>query len=244
MSVSDSLSSLKPKHLILLSIGAGVLAVLLTQLQIRQERGEAVTVFRATQAVEAGRTLRGRVEVVGLPGKEYFPQLLSEAPTGEMEEFVETTPLRKPIGAGEIVLYRHLERTVDPGIHARIPAGRKAVSIPVDEASSVSYLVEPEDRVDVLAALPPDDALAAEPFAATTPLLEGVQVLAVGRRHRPLDPELRGRDPYDTVTLLVTMEEARRLTYVRDVLGSDMTLVLRSPQDAAEAPEAGERQGA
>lgn len=241
MSLSDKIFSLKPKSLLLLSVGAGLLAVLLTQFQIRQERGEAVTVYRATRSVEAGRTLRGQVEVVGLPGREYYPQLLSEAPTGEMQEFVETTPLRRPIGEGEIVLYRHLERSVDPGIHARIPPGRKAVSIPVDEASSVSYLVEPEDLVDVLGALPSGDPFDTELADRTTPVLEGVQVLAVGRRHRPLEPELRGRDPYSTVTLLVTSEEARRLTYIRDVLASPMSLVLRSPKDAAEEPSEAER---
>jgi Flp pilus assembly protein CpaB len=236
-----------PKKLLLLSVAAGLLAVLLVQFQMRKAKGNPVSVFRATATVEPGEAIGSRLERVTLPGENLFPNILKEAPTADMAEFVSTTPVRQPLQPGEIVLYRHLEGTVDPGIRKRIPAGMKAVSLTVDEASSVSYLVEPEDVVDVLAALPmrldldplrpgtegvqdPGNA----PLLETRPLLQGVKVLATGRRYqRSAEPSGR-REPYSTVTLLLTMEEAQKLAYARDVLDSPMTLVLRSPAETGK----------
>ncbi len=235
---------MKPKHLLILSIAAGLVAVVLVQIQLRKEKGSPVVVFRATKALKAGETIGDGFEPVTLPGDNLFPNLLKEAPTGEMEEFVATTPLREPIRSGEIILFRHLESTVDPGIRSRIPPGMKAVALPVDEASSVSYLVQPGDFVDVLAALPrnagqPSPQLLTGLMTGGSPggsfesraLLQAVEVLAVGRRSRRSEAAPRGQDSYTAVTLLASMEEAQKLTYVRDVLESPMTLVLRSPED-------------
>ncbi len=242
---------MKPKHLLILSIVAGLVAVVLVQIQLRKEKGSPVVVFRATKALKAGETIGDGFERVTLPGDNLFPNLLKEAPTGEMEEFVATTPLREPIRSGEIVLFRHLESTVDPGVRARIPPGMKAVSLLVDEASSVSYLAQPGDFVDVLAALPrnagqPSPQLLTGLMTGGSPaaalgspggtlesrvLLQAVEVLAVGRRSRRSEAAPRGKDAYTAVTLLASMEEAQKLTYARDVLESPMTLVLRSPED-------------
>lgn len=238
--------SLKPKQLLALSLAAGLLAVLVAWLQLRSVQGSSVTVFRATTTLGPGLALGDRVERVTLPAERQFPGLATEAPTGEeMAEFVAATPLRRPIREGEIVLYRHLESSVDPGIRERIPPGMKAVAIPVDEEGAVSFLVEPGDRVDVLAALPRGGRGRSRPGLAALdpadpeelpgtevrPVLQNVEVLAVGRRERRSDPELTGGSSYGAVTLLVSMEEAQKLAYVRDVLGSPMTLALRSPED-------------
>jgi len=238
---------MKPKQILILSIAAGLLAVIVAQMQLRSARGRTVGVYRATADVQPGEKLGGRVEPVRLPGENLFPNLLKEAPTGaEMAKFVAETPLRQPIAAGEIVLYQHLESTVDPGIRAAIPTGMKAVSVPVDEETSVSYLIRPGDTVDVLAALPrvptaftPQSAVVSEisdtvrAGLETRPLLQAVKVLAVGRRDRPSTPSLRD-DSYEAVTLLVSLPEAQKLVYARDVLKSPMTLVLRSPRDTGK----------
>jgi Flp pilus assembly protein CpaB len=237
---------MKPKQILILSIAAGLLAMIVAQMQLRSARGQTVGVYRATADVRPGEKLGGRVEPVRLPGENLFPNLLKEAPTGaEMAKFVAETPLRQPIAAGEIVLYQHLEGTADPGIRAAIPAGMKAVSVPVDEETSVSYLVRPGDTVDVLAALPraptafdlqsavSGDGHTARAGLETRPLLQAVKVLAVGRRDRPSAPSLRD-DSYEAVTLLVSLAEAQKLVYARDVLKSPMTLVLRSPRDTGK----------
>jgi Flp pilus assembly protein CpaB len=235
---------MKPKQILLLSIAAGLLAVVLAQVQLRSARGKAVMVYRVTTDVHAGEKIGTRFEPVGLPGENYFPNLLKEAPTGaEMEQFVRETPVREPVRAGEVVLFRHFESTVDAGIGTQIPPGMKAVSIPVDEETSVSYLVQPGDSVDVLAALPRalpaagpgslQTLMEASPSGGleTRPLLQAVKVLAVGRRTRRDAPAGRNDGAYSAVTLLVSLEEAQKVTHARDVLKSPMTLALRSPRD-------------
>ena len=235
---------MKPKQILLLSIAAGLLAVALAQMQLHSARGKAVLVYRATADVAAGETIGARIEPVGLPGESFFPNLLKEAPTGpEMEQFVRGTPVREPVRSGEVVLFRHFESTVNAGIGTAIPPGMKAVSIPVNEETSVSYLVQPEDSVDVLAALPRTLAASGQGSLQTVteassgggletrPLLQAVKVLAVGRRTRREAPAGRSDGAYTAVTLLVTLDEAQKLTHARDILKSPMTLALRSPRD-------------
>ena len=253
---------MKPKYILMLSVLAGLLAVLLVQVQLRSERGAAVVVFRATETVEPGQALGSRIEAVTLPGERLFPNLLKEAPTADLRDFVATAELRETVHRGQIVLYRHLESSVGRSLQDQIPEGRKAISIEVDAATAVAFLVEPQDRVDVLATLEvPEPRPAAVDFSSammrdgedpelvpqllnglmdpgrpakrTEVLLTEVEVLAVGRRFRRAEPsELGAR--YDTVTLLVSEEEATRLVHARDAQGGALSLVLRGSESGKE----------
>lgn len=225
------------KLLLGLSIGAGLLALLAVHLHLRSQTGERVTVFRTTAAAAPGAALGNRIEEVALPGDELYPGILEEAPTADMRELVVNTPLKEAVGEGEIVLYRHLDNTVDPGVRSHIPPGMKAISVPVDEATSVSYMVQPDDLVDVLASMPRSaggtTSAGTAGGLANRPLIQAVRVLAVGGRSRRA--EGRRGEPYSSVTLLVDLEEAQKLAYVRDVLASPMTLVLRAPEDRSRS---------
>ena len=84
--------------------------------------------------------------------REFVPDALSEAPTQEFYDYyISKTPLRLRVGAGDLLLFRHFDASVDPGVLPAIPAGKKAISIPVNAASSVSYFIRPGDLVDVMA---------------------------------------------------------------------------------------------
>jgi pilus assembly protein CpaB len=88
-----------------------------------------------------------------------------------------------------------------------IPNGMRAVSVPVDEVSDVAGFVLPHTRVDVLVALAGGGA-GDKPFSKI--VLQNVEVLAIAQ-----DIEIQGNDkavPVKVVTLLVTPEEAERLT--------------------------------
>lgn len=254
---------MQPKLILGLSVGAGLLAVFLVQVQLNSERGETVALFRATETVAAGQSLGHRLEEVTLPGEKLFPNLLKEAPTVEMRQYVASAPLKETVHAGQVVLYRHLETLADPGVPHQIPPGKRAIAIAVNASSSVAYLIEPEDWVDVLAALPIDDAehsssmdlgglrgkisdeIGVDPAIldqflpkqaaelATQTLFEAVQVLAVGHRYRRSEPGEAG-GRYETVTLLLSEEQSEELAHVRDVVGSRITLVLRRPEDIEE----------
>jgi len=244
----------------IIAVVAGLLAVVLVQLHLRSEKGPTVEVFRATETVGVGQMIGANMEMIELPGENLFPGILKEAPTAEMSEFVSTTAVKREVRAGEIILYRHLESTVDPGIRPEIPAGMKAISVEVDEVGSVSHFIEPGDLVDVIGILPvpaPASRPAGRSGSGTgtaeqmlslvasagglgggsgeenfaVPLVQAVQVLAVGNRYRRSDDPIEQQSPYNSVTLLVSLEEAQKLALAKAIGKGGMTLLLRSPGD-------------
>jgi pilus assembly protein CpaB len=123
------------------------------------------------------------------------------------------------------------------GITGKLKPGQRAVSIPVDYVKSVSGLVEPGDRVDVLASsgrgLP------------TRTIIRGAMVLAVNDALEP-QPEASpgsGAPAAGTptaVTLGVTPDQANALTYAD--INTTLRLALRSPSEPIRAFPAQELQ--
>ena len=223
-----------------IAIVAGLLAVFLVQRHVANLQGETISVFRATQSQAAGEPLGAGIEEVSIPAG-LFPNLLQEAPTRDLTDFVKTTPLRASVNKGDILLFSHFDSATDAGVRAEIPAGKKAISIQVDEASSVSFFVQPGDLVDVLATFMGDDKAAGGPKAnaalfdvSTRPIVQATRVLAVGTQYRP--SERQRVEPYSSVTLLVSMEEAAKLIFARDFMHANMTLVLRGQKDTKVDP--------
>jgi pilus assembly protein CpaB len=89
-----------------------------------------------------------------------------------------------------------------------IPPGMRAVSVPVNKVSGISGFVSPGTRVDVIAMLPIRGENG-QPTRRAFTLLEDVKVLAVAQTtdSRETKPTVA-----DTVTLLVSPEDAHRLT--------------------------------
>ncbi|HNP34699.1 MAG TPA: Flp pilus assembly protein CpaB [Woeseiaceae bacterium] len=224
------------KIVLALAVIAGLIAVFLVQRQIDNIRGETITVYKSAIDQKAGEVLGGQVEEVTIPAG-LFPNLFEEAPTEDFLDLVQTTPLRTDVQAGDILLFRHFDSAVDKGVLGKIPPGMKAISIPVDEVSSVSFFIQPGDLVDVLATFigspnaagPQSNAALNE--MSTRPVVQAVSVLAVGENYSR--EERQRNEPYSSVTLLVSMEEAAKLVFAREFFGVEMTLVLRGEGDTA-----------
>lgn len=215
---------MKGALLLTVAILAGLGAMFLVRQHLQDAKGDQIVVFRTTTAVAAGDPIGGRVEPLVLPAG-YYPNLLREAPTADMADYVRNTPLARPVGSGEVVLYRHFDTALEPRLENAIPAGHKAMTIAVDEISSVAFHVEPGDLVDILATA----RIEKSKLDFNKPMVQAVPVLATGSRFQGR----RGRrdsGEYGTVTLLVTMEEAQKLSLIRDE-GARLTLLLRSPDD-------------
>jgi Flp pilus assembly protein CpaB len=227
------------KMTLVIAIVAGLIAVFMVQRHVANVQGETITVFRATQDQEAGEPLGSGVEEVAIPAG-LFPNLLEEAPTRDLRDFVETTPLRAAVESGDILLFSHFDSSIDAGLRAQIPPGMKAIAIGVDEASSVSFFIQPGDLVDVLATFTGDEEAAGPQVNAavfdisTRPIVQATRVLAVGAQQRV--SERQSVEPYSSVTLLVTMEQAAKLIFARDFLRASMTLVLRNQDDTEIDP--------
>lgn len=118
------------------------------------------------------------------------------------------------------------------GIPATIEPGRRAIAVPITDASSVGGLILPHSRVDVLFTRPGSMA-----EASTTTILQDIEVLSMGRLTQPgqtIDPKAP-RMP--VATLLVTPEEARKLELAKNQ--GKISLSLRNPLDRSVAKEDG-----
>ncbi len=116
------------------------------------------------------------------------------------------------------------------GITGKLQPGMRAVSIPVDFVKSVSGLVEPGDRVDVLAS--------GGKTKPTTTIIRGAMVLAVNATLEPQPAESGGPSGAApsapvAVTLGVTPDQANELTYAD--LNTTLRLALRSPSERVRA---------
>lgn len=224
------------KVLLTVAIIAGLGSAFFVKQHIDDLVGDTITVYKATENKSVGEVLGADIEAVTLPAG-LFPDVLEEAPDENFRDYVEVTPLRSRVAAGDILLFRHFDSSVDPGVLPGIPPGQKALSIEVDQASSVSYFVQPGDLVDVMGTFYSGDAEAAEltssvdPQVSTRPIVQAVKVLAVGSEYRP--SERQQLEPYGSVTLLVSMDEAAKIIFAKDYFNVKLTLILRGKDDTS-----------
>ena len=129
--------------------------------------------------------------------------------------------------AGEPVIWAQLEGQKAPTFSARLTQGRRAVTVPVDEISSLSGMVEPGDLIDIVVSIKNDK----KNFTFT--LLQSVTVLATGTKasQEDKDPEGRSRT-FSTITLDTSPEDAKRVIAAREV--GRVTALLRAPNDGSQ----------
>lgn len=130
------------------------------------------------------------------------------------------------IPAGSTITQSRIGSPTEVGLPVRLAPGMRAVSIAIDKVKGVSGLVQPGDRVDVIA-IPPKQGTQ-QPAAAT--ILRGLRVLALGtsleeRSATPSPDESNST----TVTLEVTPKQADLLESA-DV-NTTLRLALRSPRE-------------
>lgn len=150
--------------------------------------------------------------------------LQSAAVTPEQFDRVNGQTLAFNLRPGEMLMWPMLEQRRASTFSARVANGRRALTLPVDEINSISGMLEPEDRIDLLITI--DQA--GKKF--TAPLMYQVRVLATGQRAEQgaTDGERR---MYSTVTLDIAPGEAENLILAREV--GKVTALLRHPDDKA-----------
>jgi pilus assembly protein CpaB len=137
----------------------------------------------------------------------------------------EGSVLAYPANSGEPLIWSQLEGQRTPTFSSRLGQGRRAVTVPVDEISSLSGMVEPGDLIDIVVSLKKDS----KNFTFT--LLQSVTVLATGTKASPDDQDPGGRRTFTTITLDTTPEDAKRVIAAREV--GRVTALLRAPNDAS-----------
>jgi pilus assembly protein CpaB len=137
----------------------------------------------------------------------------------------ENTKLATPAGRGEPILWAQLEGQKAPSFSARIAPGRRAITVPVDEISSISGMVIPGDMIDLMVNVKKDRS------SVMFALMQSVQVLATGTQSTQTTNAEGGKEnrTYTTITLDASPEEAKRILAARDV--GKVTALLRAPGD-------------
>ncbi len=150
----------------------------------------------------------------------------SNAVTPEQFERVENQRLAYPAAKGEMILWSLLEGQRAPSFSSRLAAGRRAITVPVDEVNSISGMLVPGDRIDLMASARRADR------TYMFPLLQNVVVLATGSRAVPEGEVKDGKRTYTTITLEADPEDAQRVLAAREI--GKLAALLRAPGDAAQ----------
>lgn len=137
------------------------------------------------------------------------------------------------IYSGEFLMRDRLSKPGSPaGLSALIPEGFRAITLRVDDTTSVAGFIRPGHHVDVLTTI---DTRGTGRESISKVILQNVKVVATGQELEETEEEQGDKNKtklVPTVTVIVTLEQAERLA-LADYAG-DIRLVLRSHTDLAE----------
>lgn len=215
-----------------LLLGLALAAGLTAALAARHYLSGQVAAIEAKARTETVRLVVAKTDLAGgsaltadsLAVRE-VPRTWAHSGAVRPEEFtrVQGERLGQPLRSGELLMWSQIQGRQVPTFSARVAAGRRAVTVPVDEISSISGLLEPGDRIDVYA------SLLRGGVRQSVPVLTHVRVLATGQR----SDDGAGRSErklYTTVTLDVDTQQARNLILARE--SGRITAMLRNPDDS------------
>lgn len=223
-------SSNKNWLILLAALGVGGLAAMSTKNYIAQkiESIEAkdkamVKVVVAKQDLDKGSVLSGENMATRDIPKQWVH---SDAITPDQFNRADGARLALPANAGEPVLWAQVENEKEGSFSTKLEMGRRAVTLPVDEISSISGMLAPDDLIDIIVSVQKDSR------SYTFTLLQSMRVLATGTKVSQTDTDEEGKpSTFTTVTLDTSPEDAKKLIAAREV--GRITALLRSPTDAA-----------
>ncbi len=214
---------------------------------------ETVDVVVAARNLYVGQAIRETDLVVRTLAKEAVPEF---GVFNTIAEVQGRTPKERVL-ANELLRQERLARAdAGVGLNAIVQPGRRAMTIAVTTETAVAGLLLPNNFVDIIVTIRPDDEQVKNWYSET--ILQGVKVLAVGNefdnRNEAFVAEPVSKDgkpakapsssnPNVTaklrpsITLEVTAEEAERLALA--VNRGDISVVLRSDIDIAIVDDTG-----
>lgn len=245
----------KQKIILIGGIVLGLAAVFMTKMYIDQQR-QAVEVQakRALANIQANQTTvlvakndipKGTQINASLLEQQIIPNKYAQPNAATSLDRVEGMITIATISKGQQITRDVLSQSRQAGGLAAItPAGKRAISIRVDNISSLIGMINPGDYVDIsyVGAVPiqtPDGKTATQ--MASIPLFQNVLVLAVGQEigagpseggSRYQQKETKQENPLITVAL--APQEASMISFLQEQ--GSLRLILRSPADAKVEP--------
>ncbi len=231
---------MKQKLLVLIAVVFGVLAFIFTHKQIDKAKTDAnkgfekYKILRMINPKTEGETLR----------QDDFEYCIEKLKTSEERSYVKAGILDETKIVGQILsmtkepgdfiqwkdftIYDWTTRgSVNKGLSKHIRKGFRAISIPVDSTSSVTNLIQPDDKVDIIGTFRfPEMKGDRGMDTLTLTILQNVHILATGNNTvGSFGPNQKKRRGYSTVTLALTPKEVEMIVFARQK--GKLTLSLR-----------------
>lgn len=197
------------------------------------QRPKAMDVIVAKEAIPAGTTINeGMIDTIQWEGKKYPEGFISIRSKNSVLGRVAAMDIYRgcPIVAGCVAPEGSLT-----GVIGRIPEGMRALTVKVDEVSSVAGFIRPGSKVDILLAGAENPSEGSKEKGSKI-ILQNVQVLAAGQR----TTQLEGKDKpqvINTVTLLLSPQEAEKVALATKM--GTLLLTLRAGKDIASVKTRG-----
>jgi len=227
--------------LLLAAIAAALLAAYLSTALFRKPAAVPPPVVQqpATASVlVAGRDVSPgeRLGSLGLqwrawPLEGVVPDMITKEEMPNALEAMQTARARTALLAGEPLVDAKIVRPGEAGfLSAILPGGMRAVSIQVNELSSVSGFVLPNDRVDVILTRPITDEYDNK-SATSEAVLTNVKVLAINQN---LGPGTESATVPDGRTAVLELDPRQAEVLGKIVASGQISLALRSLDDKGD----------
>jgi pilus assembly protein CpaB len=215
-----------------LALVLGVFAAMLAKRSMSSRKAAAAGTIKlvvAQRAIAPGDALT----VADLELRTIMGDALPDGAHLDASELVGRAP-QTQIAKGKPVLESMLAPRGSPtGLQALVPPGMRAMTIEVNEFSSVGGMVTPGGRVDIISTM--QNAGHSETMSRT--IAQNVLVKAVGKATGPTNETAEDQKPAKSVTLLVTSRQAEAIQ-LASVSGRPW-LVLRGGTDSSIMPLSG-----
>ncbi len=188
-----------------------------------------VPIVVARQSLAAGTTLRAEQLASREVPARFAP---ASAIPGEDYESLLGQVLQVEMHAGEPVLQTAVN-TPAPGFSDRVRHGIRAMTVQHDEVNSVSGMLRPGDRIDLLFATRSPVAGQAG-LDMSRPLMQDLRVLATGREVLERTTFGQTGDEFTSITVEVTPLQAQKLVLAQR--SGRLTALLRNPDDRHPIP--------
>lgn len=225
---------MKVQSILIVALGLvfSVCAAIAVKLYVQRMSGPepiaTVPVVVATMDVPRGATISSeQVEVKSWP-KELAPPFVVQ----KVEDAVGKAVVDAFVRGEPVMTNKVASQEAGRGLSALVPPGMRAFTIHTPQiASRVAGFILPGNKVDVLFTISAPDAETGG--AVTTTLLQNVEILAVDQQLHPPSENRIDYNLLQSVTLLVTPDEAAKLDLAQN--RGTLHLTLRNAQDTSPA---------
>ncbi|MHB8481824.1 MAG: Flp pilus assembly protein CpaB [Nitrospiria bacterium] len=234
---------MKKRMTLIISIGAGILAVILFQYYLKSERNKLFEGMKIVEvaAVNHDFPAGSSIEESYLEKKEIPARYLhdKEVLFSDVPQII-GQPLRYPVKSGEILLWTGISGKRDNTLSGRVVKGERGITLGVDEIDGVNGLIHSGDRIDILGTFFAGglgkEAVELKLGEATVMLLQNVLVLATGSHLRsPGTSGVEENNGYSGITVSVTPGEAALLVLAQQ--RGKLTMILRNFGDRQILPD-------